>query len=275
MTIRRKRQAVMTCNSFFLFVSFRESENKNPLHCHCFQKQTEGIGDFRWLDWCTGGGGGGVKLEYAQPPAAVELVVQWSDWGHIWGQLICKSNEAPEIESYGARLQVSAPVDTPATRLQHACNTPATRLLLRGGGRKQSGLVLIYGAGFAAWCSSGSSGTCNFNAPPSTLRGFSFRTREQLGRLAVHCPQLRTLESVQRQKQVTGHVSLKLHAHSILSLRVLWLQVWSGSLFLFIHTFPSYYTPLTQNHISHRTSVCLYSVMVWLPCGCRARPLTN
>lgn len=39
------------------------------------------------------------------------------DWGHSRRQLICKSNEVPEIESYGADLQVSGPADMPASPL--------------------------------------------------------------------------------------------------------------------------------------------------------------
>lgn len=63
-------------------------------------------------------GGFVLKLEYARPPAAaVKLVAQWTDWGHIWGQLICKSNKAPEIESYVAHPQVSRPDDMPAPLL--------------------------------------------------------------------------------------------------------------------------------------------------------------
>ena len=51
-----------------------------------------------------------LKLEYAQPPAAVETSGAMNGLGaYLRAMLICKSNEAPEIESYGARPQVSRP----------------------------------------------------------------------------------------------------------------------------------------------------------------------
>lgn len=34
-------------------------------------------------------------------------MVQWTDWDHIRRSLICKSNEVPEIESYGAHVKVN------------------------------------------------------------------------------------------------------------------------------------------------------------------------
>lgn len=101
----------MTCSC--MFVPLQESEKKRALPQ--FYKKKKKKEAFRWLDWCTVGFV--LKLEYARPPAAVKLVAQWTDWGHIWGQLICKSNKAPEIESYVAHPQVSRPDNMPAPLL--------------------------------------------------------------------------------------------------------------------------------------------------------------
>jgi len=96
-----------------------------------------------------------LKLENTQPAAVFQLLVQWTDWGHIWGHLICKSNEAPEIESYGARRQVSRPA-----------NRPVLLLVLQEAIMKESKC-----SGFDLWlwtCHSvwhHSNRTCTFNAP--------------------------------------------------------------------------------------------------------------
>lgn len=67
------------------------------VHWHCRQKQAKGKQPFRWLDWCTAG----CFEAWICTTSGCKLVLRWMDWGHIWGQLICKSNEAPEIDSYG------------------------------------------------------------------------------------------------------------------------------------------------------------------------------
>lgn len=52
-------------------------------------------------------------LKYAECLTAAKLVAQWADWDQIRRPLICKSNEVPEIESYGAHVQVNRAASVP------------------------------------------------------------------------------------------------------------------------------------------------------------------
>lgn len=153
-------------------------------------------------------------LEYAQPPAAVKLVAQWTDWGHIWRQLICKTNEAPEIESYGAHLQVSGPANMPVS-----LSLPLEVIL------KESPPALFYGGGLllASWGHV-------FLMYSIHLKRVSCKTDEELSSSLFSSP-MRARRPVKRETR--SHKTFRLYSSTLWLLRAL-------CLFFLTHTYTHY-----------------------------------